>query len=279
MDYNKKVPILEIYRAIQSEGSLMGIPHLILRTTGCTHRCWFGEGGWCDSWYTSIHPEKGKYTMNDVKLFFEENKDITHLMLTGGSPTMHPELCDEIITLFKEIHVNPRHAIWNKTLQKHRPNEVDMLFKSEGIVTIETEGSHFIKTKYKIDLVSLSPKFGNSIPELGILTPQGIIVDQKMIDQHNKFRLKYDVIREMLDYHTNYQYKPVWDGTQEKLDEIEEFRIKMNIPKNKTWIMPGGDNAKKLIEMYPIVINMCTEKGYNFSGRDHIIAFGDKREV
>jgi 7-carboxy-7-deazaguanine synthase len=256
MNYDKKIPVLEMYRAIQSEGSKNGMPHLIVRTTGCTHRCWFGEGGWCDSFYTSIHPEKGIYTLEDVKQFFENNKDVTHLMLTGGSPTMHAELCDEIIWLFKSLH------------------GVD-----EGIVTIETEGSHFIKTRDKIDLISLSPKFKNSIPKLGILTTLGKEVDQKMIDQHNKYRLKYDAIRQMINYHKDYQFKPVWDGTEENLKEIEDFRTEMNIPKNKTWIMPGGDNREKLIEMYPLVINMCTEKGYNFSGRDHIIAFGDKREV
>ena len=60
-DYNKKLPLLEIYPCIQSEGSRQGRPTIAIRTTGCTHRCWFGEGGWCDSWYTSIHPEKGIY--------------------------------------------------------------------------------------------------------------------------------------------------------------------------------------------------------------------------
>ena len=60
-DYNKNLPIVEIYTAVQSEGSRAGYPTVVIRTTGCTHRCYFGEGGWCDSWYTSIHPEKGKY--------------------------------------------------------------------------------------------------------------------------------------------------------------------------------------------------------------------------
>jgi len=58
-DYNKILPVLEVYRCVQSEGSRFGRPTIAVRTTGCTHRCYFGEGGWCDSWYTSIHPEKG----------------------------------------------------------------------------------------------------------------------------------------------------------------------------------------------------------------------------
>ena len=57
MDYNKIQPIIEAYTCIQTEGSRAGYPHFLVRTTGCTHRCYFGEGGWCDSWYTSFHPE------------------------------------------------------------------------------------------------------------------------------------------------------------------------------------------------------------------------------
>ena len=51
-DYNKTLPIIELYRCVQSEGSRFGRPTIAVRTTGCTHRCYFGEGGWCDSWYT-----------------------------------------------------------------------------------------------------------------------------------------------------------------------------------------------------------------------------------
>jgi 7-carboxy-7-deazaguanine synthase len=57
----KTSAIIELYTAVQSEGSRAGIPTIVVRTTGCTHRCWFGDGGWCDSFYTSIHPEKAKY--------------------------------------------------------------------------------------------------------------------------------------------------------------------------------------------------------------------------
>jgi 7-carboxy-7-deazaguanine synthase len=52
-------------------------------------------------------------------------------MLTGGSPTMHPALVNELT---------------------HFANERDIL------ITIETEGSHFIATDYPIGLISLSPK-------------------------------------------------------------------------------------------------------------------------
>jgi 7-carboxy-7-deazaguanine synthase len=256
IDYNKTQPVLEMYRATQTEGSLAGRPHIIVRTTGCTHRCYFGEGGWCDSWYTSIHPEKGKFTLQDIKQFFADNWDINHLMITGGSPSMHPDLVNELVTMFKHLHSS-----------------------TKGIVTIETEGSHMLHTDKPIDVISLSPKFSNSVPVIGVETPQGKITDQKMIDQHNKFRMKYDVICQLLAYHKDYHFKPVWDGTEELMQEIESFRKRFNIPKDKTWIMPAGDTREELLKMYPIVLDYCTTNAYNFSGRDHILAYGDKREV
>lgn len=251
-DYNKTLPIVELYRCVQSEGSRFGRPTIAVRTTGCTHRCYFGEGGWCDSWYTSIHPEKGTFTFNDIIKIYDENPHITEMMLTGGSPTMHPALVNELTHFAHERNI---------------------------VITIETEGSHYIETDYPIGLVSLSPKFANSVPVVGVATPQGTITDEKMVKQHNKFRLNHDAIDFMLTYHADYHYKPVWDGTTENLHEIELFRIQHNIPKSKTYIMPAGDTREELIRMYPIVFEMCAEMGYNMTGRDHIIAYDTKRGV
>jgi 7-carboxy-7-deazaguanine synthase len=251
-DYNKVLPVLELYRCVQSEGSRFGRPTIAVRTTGCTHRCYFGEGGWCDSWYTSIHPEKGGFTFNDIIQIYDENPHIKEMMLTGGSPTMHPTIVNELT---------------------HFANERGIL------ITIETEGSHYLETDFPIGLISLSPKFSNSVPVVGAITPAGAVTDEKMVNQHNKFRLNKDAIRQTLAYHTDYHYKPVWDGTEGGLAEIEAFRVEMDIPKDKTYIMPAGDNREELVKMYPLVFDMCAEKGYNMTGRDHIIAFNTKRGV
>lgn len=251
-DYNKVLPIVEVYRCVQSEGSRFGRPTIAVRTTGCTHRCWFGEGGWCDSFYTSIHPEKGTFTFNDIINIYDKNPQIKEMMLTGGSPTMHPALVNELTHFAHERGI---------------------------LITIETEGSHFIETDHRIGLISLSPKFSNSVPVLGVTTPQGYITDDKMIRQHNKYRLNHSAIKSMIEYHLDYHYKPVWDGTEENLNEIEEFRVALEIPKWKTFIMPAGDTRQTLIEMYPKVFEMVAEHGYNMTGRDHIIAFDTQRGV
>jgi len=251
-NYDKILPVLEVYRCVQSEGSRFGRPTIAVRTTGCTHRCWFGEGGWCDSWYTSIHPQKGTFTFNDIINIYDENPHVKEMMLTGGSPTMHAALVNELT---------------------HFANERGIL------ITIETEGSHFVPTDYPIGLISLSPKFSNSRPRVGITTPGDKVVDERFVAQHEKFRLNYEAIEQTLQFHDDYHYKPVWDGTDENLIEIEDFRVKMNIPKNKTYVMPAGDTRETLVEMYPKVFEMVAEHGYNMTGRDHIIAYNTERGV
>lgn len=251
-NYDKVLPVLEVYRCVQSEGSRFGRPTIAVRTTGCTHRCWFGEGGWCDSWYTSIHPQKGTFTFNDIINIYDENPQVKEMMLTGGSPTMHPALVNELT---------------------HFANERGIL------ITIETEGSHFVPTDYPIGLISLSPKFSNSRPRVGITTPGDKVVDERFVAQHEKFRLNYEAIEQTLQFHDDYHYKPVWDGTDENLVEIEDFRVRMNIPKDKTYVMPAGDTRETLVEMYPKVFEMVAEHGYNMTGRDHIIAYNTERGV
>ena len=251
-DYNKGLPVLELYTAVQSEGSRAGYPTIVIRTTGCTHRCYFGEGGWCDSWYTSIHPEKGKYNFQDIVNKYDEHPHIKEMMLTGGAPTMHPKLVNEL------THFAHERGIF---------------------ITMETEGSHFLETDYPIDLVSISPKFSNSIPKIGALTPQGREVDQRMIDKHNSLRLNLAAIRKTIKYHKDYHIKPVLDKNLTIYGEVWKFLDELKIPNEKVWMMPAGDTREALFESYPVVMDFVRDKGYRFTGRSHIMAFNDQREV
>ena len=252
-DYNKTLPIVEVYTAVQSEGSRAGYPTVVVRTTGCTHRCYFGEGGWCDSWYTSIHPEKGGFSFQDIISMYDANPHITEMMLTGGSPTMHPALVNELT-----------HFAYERNI----------------FITIETEGSHFLPTDYPINLLSISPKFSNSVPVVGVETPQGAITDEKMIKQHNKLRLNYDAISKSIAYHSDYHLKPVWDGVnQEALEEIMGCIKILDIPQDKVWFMPSGDTREALFQSYPRMFDWVRDNGYRLTWRPHIIAFQQDRCV
>ena len=251
-DYQKTLPVLELYTAVQSEGSRQGYPTIVVRTTGCTHRCYFGEGGWCDSWYTSIHPEKGTYNFQDIIDMYDEHPHIKEMMLTGGSPTMHPALVNELTHFAHDREI---------------------------FITIETEGSHFLPTDYPINLLSISPKFSNSIPVVGAVTPQGETVDERMVKKHNSKRMNIEAIRQSIDYHSDYHIKPVIDKDLSMVPEVDELVEKLNVPAEKIWAMPAGDDRESLFESYPVVMNFVRDKGWRFTGRSHIMAFNTERCV
>ena len=269
-DYTKNLPIVELYTAVQSEGSRQGYPTIVIRTTGCTHRCFFGEGGWCDSWYTSIHPEKGKYNFQDIIDMYDKHPYISEMMLTGGSPTMHPKVVNELTNFANERGI---------------------------VITMENEGSHYLETDYPIGLLSISPKFSNSIPVVGAVTPQGKVVDEKMIKTHNRLRKNTSAIAKSIAYHTDYHIKPVIDKDLAILSEVEEFLEELAVElrgngykdlsldeiraelKDHTWLMPAGDTRESLFESYPVVMNLSRDTGYKFTGRAHIMAFDTEREV
>ena len=251
-DYEKTLGVLELYTAVQSEGSRQGYPTIVVRTSGCTHRCYFGEGGWCDSWYTSIHPEKGTFCFQDIIDMYDAHPHIKEMMLTGGSPTMHPALVNELTHFAHERNI---------------------------FITIETEGSHFLPTDYPINLLSISPKFSNSIPVLGALTPQGAVVDERMIKKHNSKRCNIEAIKQSIEYHDDYHIKPVLDKELSMVGEVEELIKELNVPDNKVWAMPAGDDRESLMESYGPVMNFVRDRGWRYTGRSHIMAFNTERCV
>ena len=130
-DYNKTLPVLEVYTAVQSEGSRQGYPTIVVRTTGCTHRCYFGEGGWCDSWYTSIHPEKGVFSFQNIidmyntdqRMIDRHNKHRLNMDAIKQSIKYHSDyhikpvldkdlsMIDEVELFLKECNI-PDYKVW-----------------------------------------------------------------------------------------------------------------------------------------------------------------------
>lgn len=246
-EYSKKQPILEMYGCLQSEGKFTGIPHILIRTTGCVMRCQFSDTDFCDSHYTSWSPEKGKFNLNDVINFYKNHPKIKHTMITGGSPTMHKDLLRDL------CHIAKSYGHY---------------------VTIETEGSKYVGTV--ADFISLSPKLKNSIPRIGTTTPNDKLVTDKDVNRHEKFRRNYDDMKKMIDSHADYQLKPVV-SSMEDMEEIQYIQEKLNIPNNKVYLMPAGGTAKELEKHRAWLMEYCWEEGYNYTDRIHIVAYGDER--
>jgi 7-carboxy-7-deazaguanine synthase len=121
--------IAELFYSLQGEGSLVGVPSVFVRTSGCNLRC-----SWCDTPYTSWHPEGEELTVDQI-LTQVRSHSCHHVVVTGGEPMIAPE----IVTLTGRL-------------------------KEEGLhITIETAGTVF--KPVACDLMSISPKLANSTPD------------------------------------------------------------------------------------------------------------------
>jgi 7-carboxy-7-deazaguanine synthase len=246
---NKKIAVNEIYTCLQGEGKLTGVPHILVRITGCRLRCQFSNS-FCDTPYSSWGPEKGGFTYNDIIEFYEKYPHIKHTMLTGGGPTLHPEMLQELCKIAKRF---------------------------DHYITIETEGSEFVKTAG--DLISLSPKLSSSTPQPGSWMPYlNRKVTEKDRDRHEKWRVNYDAMKQLIDFHPDYQLKPVI-STIADLVEVEELQKILDIPNNMVYLMPEGLTPDQLTKRRQWLSELCTKRGYNFTDRMHIIIYGDKRGV
>lgn len=120
--------ISEIFYSLQGEGSLVGVPSVFVRTSGCNLRC-----TWCDTPYTSWEPDGTPMTVHEItKEVVKYNT--SHVVVTGGEPMIADGICD----LTQALATRGMH------------------------ITIETAGT--VNTPVACDLMSISPKLANSTP-------------------------------------------------------------------------------------------------------------------
>jgi len=123
------VKIAESFYSIQGEGSLVGVPSVFVRTSGCNLRC-----VWCDTPYTSWQPEGEELSLDEILACVDEFPQARHVVLTGGEPMIAPQVV-----------------------------ELTERFRARGLhITIETAGTVF--KPVACDLMSISPKLAHSTP-------------------------------------------------------------------------------------------------------------------
>jgi 7-carboxy-7-deazaguanine synthase len=121
--------IAELFYSLQGEGSLVGVPSVFVRTSGCNLRC-----SWCDTPYTSWQPEGTELSLDQI-LDEVRAHPARHVVVTGGEPMIAPE----ILPLTERLRDAGLH------------------------ITVETAGTVF--KPVACDLMSISPKLANSTPE------------------------------------------------------------------------------------------------------------------
>jgi organic radical activating enzyme len=85
-------------------------------------------------------------------------------------------------------------------------------------------------------------------------------------------------MKQLITLHPDYQLKPVISNEQD-LNEVEDLQNILDIPNDKVWLMPEGLVEEQLNERRRWLMELCTNYGYNYTDRLHIIAYGDTRGV
>jgi 7-carboxy-7-deazaguanine synthase len=122
------VKISEIFYSLQGEGTLVGVPSVFVRTSGCNLRC-----VWCDTPYTSWAPEGDDWTLDRI-VQTVASFPASHVVVTGGEPMIAPQIAE----LTGQLRQRGLH------------------------ITIETAGT--VNAPVVCDLMSISPKLKNSVP-------------------------------------------------------------------------------------------------------------------
>src|SRR5579863_1058108 len=78
--------ISEIFYSIQGEGTLVGVPSVFVRTSGCNLRC-----TWCDTPYTSWQPEGEERSVGSI-VDEVSSYHASHVVITGGEPMIAPQI-------------------------------------------------------------------------------------------------------------------------------------------------------------------------------------------
>lgn len=247
--------IIDLHTAIQGEGKLAGVPHILVRTTGCNLRCIFGNST-CDTPYSSFTPEKSKYSFQDLVDMVVANPQIRHILISGGETCLYPDFIKRVLDSFG-----------------HRT------------VTVETNGTIFplFETAEMVDLVSISPKLRSSIPTEEKCVKAKQTYSEKMELSHRTLIQNLQPIANWIASARDYQLKYVINNEediQEVLNQISTLSLMMEgLPARTIYLMPAGVTNEQLQEKRAWLMERCIELGFNYTDRLQILAYGNKRGV
>jgi 7-carboxy-7-deazaguanine synthase len=224
--------IADLFFSIQGEGRLAGVPSAFVRTSGCNLRCSF-----CDSDYTSWHPEGETLTVHDV-LARLEAFPTRHVVVTGGEPMIAPSI--------EELCAGLRERGYH--------------------ITVETAATVF--KPVACDLASLSPKLSNSTP----YQREG----GRNAERHERLRLQPDVIRAFLERY-DYQLKFVIDRPEDVAEVEALLEQLPGTDRTKVLLMPQGVTREELAERGPRLAEVCKAHGFRYCPRLHIELYGNRR--
>lgn len=220
----------EIFYSLQGEGKLAGVPSVFIRLAGCPLRC-----RWCDTKY-AWDPKAGEETMASRILDKINHHPTRYIVVTGGEPMQH----DGVVELSRLLRSRNYH------------------------ITVETAGIEYLP-RIAVDLMSISPKLGNSVPAQA---------DAAAV--HEKQRLKPEIVRQLIRTF-DYQLKFVVESAED-LDEIAAFIDALGpVDPYKIFLMPQAIEPKDYLDKSRWLADYCLQTGFRFSPRLHVILWSGQR--
>lgn len=268
------LPVIELFTSIQGEGKYSGVPSHFIRVSGCNLRCVFKDSV-CDTPYSSFDPEKSLWKdMDSLVAAFKTQQEkyphVKHLVITGGEPLLYKKDLEEFLGL---------------------------VYDDEMVVTIETNGTlpilNPLGKNYRIALYSVSPKLSTSVGVPG--TVAGYKYTEEMRDRHEKTRMNYKNLVDIVMSSSDYQFKFVYSGPECEaeivriLKEMGEIVKKENDqsynfykrhhPGKHIMIMPEGIKSSQLDNKSREIADICIKRGWTYTDRLHIRIWDNKRGV
>ncbi|MCK5566052.1 MAG: 7-carboxy-7-deazaguanine synthase QueE [Planctomycetes bacterium] len=214
----------EIFYSIQGEGKLAGVPSVFIRLSGCPLRC-----KWCDTKYAWSPTSGDEMTVEQIEAEVVKHP-ASHVVITGGEPFASGQL--------KELTI----ALANTNFH----------------ITIETNGLKFIDG-LKCNLMSISPKLANSIPD-----------EPDLSEKHKKHIGDLTAMQQLMDNY-KYQLKFVVD-TAADLDEIAQCIGKLeNVNPYKICLMPQATTRSEYITKSQFLAEICKRTGFALSPRLQVL--------
>jgi len=222
--------INEIFHSLQGEGFLAGVPSVFVRLAGCPLRC-----RWCDTKYAWSAEAGRQYDASEV-IQAVRQWPCRFVVITGGEPMISPELRE----LSQELRAAGKH------------------------VTIETAGIAYV-SDLACDLMSISPKLGNSLPD-----------DTRLAAIHSDSSLDIAVLGELIANY-DYQLKFVVDSEAD-LPEIAGTLKKLeNVNPEKVMLMPQAATRDEYLAKSLMVADLCKGTGYAFCQRLHVLLWDGRK--
>lgn len=171
--------ITEIFYSLQGETSLIGVPFVFVRLTGCNLRCTY-----CDSAY-SFHGGK-KMSLDEVMAEVKKYR-VKHVLMTGGEPLLQRNTLAFIDRLNEEGY--------SVSVETHGEVSIEKASKKARIIMdIKTPGSgmnrggyvnnfKFLKPEDEVKFVITSPadySFARELVESGKIPTQEILFSPAM---------------------------------------------------------------------------------------------------